>query len=83
MDNEKNERPHVLMHFGRRLAELAEIGKGACVLDLGMGGGTSLIPAAEKVGNTGQVFGIDISDEMIKYTFEKTKDLKITNVRLI
>jgi SAM-dependent methyltransferase len=83
MEDEKNEGPHILTYFGKRLAELAEIRRGTCVLDLGMGGGTSLIPAAEKVGSTGQVFGIDISDEMIKYTYEKIRDLKITNARLI
>lgn len=83
MENEKNEGPHILTHFGKRLAGLAEIRRGAYVLDLGMGGGTSLIPAAKKVGSTGQVLGIDISDEMIKYTSEKIKDFKITNARLI
>jgi ubiquinone/menaquinone biosynthesis C-methylase UbiE len=65
------------------LAELAEIDRGACVLDLGMGGGTSLIPAAEMVGNTGQILGIDISDGMIKYTYEKIKAFNITNAKLI
>jgi ubiquinone/menaquinone biosynthesis C-methylase UbiE len=83
MDDEKNEGPHIMAHFGKRLAELAEIKKGAWILDLGMGGGTSLIPATTKVGSTGQVFGIDISDEMIKYTHKKIKDRKIPNAKLI
>jgi ubiquinone/menaquinone biosynthesis C-methylase UbiE len=83
MDDEKDEGPLILTHFGKRLAELAEIRKGACILDLGMGGGTSLIPAAKRVGTTGQVFGIDISHEMIRYSYEKIKDLKIPNARLI
>jgi ubiquinone/menaquinone biosynthesis C-methylase UbiE len=35
------------------------------VLDLGSGAGLDLLIAAEKVGPTGRVIGVDMTDEMI------------------
>lgn len=75
--------PHILTPFGKKLVELAEIVKGACILDLGMGAGTSLLPAAEKAGNTGQVIGIDICSDMVKYTHEKIKKYNVSNSHVI
>lgn len=85
MDGEESEPegPHIMTHFGKRLAELAGIDKGAWILDLGMGLGSSLFPAAEKVGKNGQVIGIDISDEMVRGTYERIKNRKITNAKVI
>lgn len=83
MDNESYEGPHTLRHFGNRLAELAEIGEGASVLDLGMGLGSSLFPAVEKVGKKGTVIGIDISEEMVRGTYDKIMKCNITNASVI
>jgi len=47
-------------YFGLRLAEHAAIPPGARVLDVGCGTGSSLLPAAEKVGPDGRVTGIDL-----------------------
>jgi len=77
------EGPHVLTHFGKRLAELADIKKGSSVLDLGMGSGTSLFPATEKVGKTGKVIGIDISKDMVKRTYDKIIDNNLTNAQVM
>jgi SAM-dependent methyltransferase len=43
----------------------SDIEDGQTVLDLGCGAGLDLILAGEKVGATGQVIGIDASDEML------------------
>ena len=75
--------PHILTPFGKRLAELAEIEDGSCILDVGMGAGTSLFPAAEKVGTTGFVIGIDISEEMVKYTYEKIRKYGLNNAHVL
>lgn len=86
MNDEKDdafEGPHVSTHFGKRLAERADIREGASVLDLGMGLGSSLFPAAERGGDTGQIIGIDISEERVKGTYEKIKERGITNVQVI
>jgi len=46
-------------YFGRRIVENANIFKGASVLDIGSGRGTSLLPAAEQIGPGGLIVGID------------------------
>ena len=52
--------PDYWEYFGVRFAELAALGAGADVLDVGCGTGASLFPEAEKVGWDGNVIGIDI-----------------------
>ena len=47
-------------YLGLRLAEQAGIFPGASVLDVGCGPGSSLFPAAGKVGERGKAIGIDI-----------------------
>jgi len=47
-------------YFGARLVEHAAIPPGARVLDVACGTGSSLFPAAEKVGANGYATGIDI-----------------------
>nr|WSZ13602.1 class I SAM-dependent methyltransferase [Streptomyces canus] len=53
--------------IGRRLVEFSGIGAGQSVLDVGCGRGAVLLPVAEAVGPSGEVVGIDISEEMVKY----------------
>ena len=44
----------------------AEVTEGQIVLDLGSGGGLDLLLAAEKVGPSGKVIGVDMTDAMLK-----------------
>jgi len=44
----------------------ADVRAGQTVLDLGSGAGIDLIVAAEAVGPTGKVIGVDVSSEMIE-----------------
>ena len=44
----------------------AEVQEGEVVLDLGSGAGYDLISAAEKVGKSGYVIGVDMTDAMIE-----------------
>jgi ubiquinone/menaquinone biosynthesis C-methylase UbiE len=53
-------------HFGARLVELAGVGPGDAVLDVGCGRGAVLIPAAVHVGPSGRAVGVDISPEMVR-----------------
>ncbi|MGH9281066.1 MAG: class I SAM-dependent methyltransferase [Acidimicrobiales bacterium] len=51
--------------FGRSLVDYAGPQPGESVLDVGCGRGATLFPAAERVGPTGMVLGIDLSAEMV------------------
>ena len=52
-------------HFGRRTVELLELPPGARVLDLCCGTGASALPAAERVGPTGSVLGVDLTPALV------------------
>ncbi|CAL9310307.1 MULTISPECIES: methyltransferase domain-containing protein [unclassified Streptomyces] len=56
--------------IGRRLVEFSGVSAGQSVLDVGCGRGAALFPAADAVGADGEVIGIDISEEMVKYARE-------------
>ncbi|MDH5393721.1 MAG: methyltransferase domain-containing protein [Gammaproteobacteria bacterium] len=43
----------------------SRVQKGQTVLDLGSGAGLDLLLAAQRVGSTGQVIGVDMTDEML------------------
>jgi SAM-dependent methyltransferase len=44
---------------------LAELHAGETVLDLGSGGGIDVLLSAKRVGPTGKVYGLDMTDEML------------------
>lgn len=58
--------PAVFATFGQRVIERAAIMPGTRVLDIAAGKGANLFAAAEKVGPTGQVTGIDIAPAMVQ-----------------
>jgi SAM-dependent methyltransferase len=62
------EGPPYFAHAGRRLVEVAQVGQGDAVLDLGTGRGAVLLPAARRVGPGGGAIGVDIATEMLAYT---------------
>lgn len=55
-------------YFGNLLIERLEIPAGAQVLDIACGRGALLFPAAERVGKTGHVLGIDLAPGMVDET---------------
>ncbi|MBU7048190.1 MAG: methyltransferase domain-containing protein [Theionarchaea archaeon] len=57
--------------FGKKLVELAGISKGFTVLDIGTGLGPVFFPAVDRVKPHGLVIGIDISDEMVRGTYNE------------
>ena len=44
---------------------VADLSPGEKVLDLGSGGGIDVLLSAQRVGSTGYVYGLDMTDEMI------------------
>jgi ubiquinone/menaquinone biosynthesis C-methylase UbiE len=61
----------------------AEPQPGEVCVDLGSGRGTDALRMAEDVGSNGFVYGIDISDGMIKKALDTAVLLGITNVNFI
>ena len=59
---------------------IAELEPGDVVLDLGSGGGIDCFLAAERVGETGKVIGVDMTPEMIRLARENTAKVGLENV---
>ena len=57
--------------------------KNEICLDLGSGRGNDVIRLAEKVGPDGFVYGLDITENMIKKAERSAKKLGITNVKFL
>lgn len=53
-------------HFGRRTAARLDLAPGERVLDLCCGSGASALPAAEAVGHTGAVVGVDLTPALVE-----------------
>jgi arsenite methyltransferase len=58
----------------------SSVKEGQTVLDLGSGAGIDLLLAARKVGPTGRVIGVDMTDEMIAKANENIAASKLKNV---
>jgi N-acetylglutamate synthase-like GNAT family acetyltransferase/SAM-dependent methyltransferase len=59
---------------------LAELGAGETVLDLGSGGGIDVLLSARRVGPTGKVYGLDMTDEMLALARENQRRAGVANV---
>jgi len=62
---------------------LAEITPGETVLDLGSGGGIDVLLSAGRVGPTGKVFGLDMTDEMLELARANQAKAGVTNVEFL
>ena len=59
---------------------LGDIKEGMTVLDLGSGAGFDCFLAAKKVGKTGRVIGVDMTEQMIEKARENAKKYGFSNV---
>jgi arsenite methyltransferase len=62
---------------------VAELHPGETVLDLGSGGGIDVLLSARRVGSTGTVFGLDMTDEMLTLAQENARNAGATNVHFL
>ncbi|MQA86932.1 MAG: methyltransferase domain-containing protein [Streptosporangiales bacterium] len=69
--------------LGRQLVELADPRPGDRVLDVGCGRGACLFPAAERVGPTGEVIGIDLAADMVRETAAEASQRRLRQVRVL
>lgn len=83
--NELSELPEdvVVNSFGcGNPTKFTEVKEGETVIDLGSGAGVDLLLAAKKVGSTGGVIGIDMTDEMIARANENIAAAGVSNVEV-
>ncbi|HJR59540.1 MAG TPA: arsenite methyltransferase [Vicinamibacterales bacterium] len=62
---------------------LIELKAGETVLDLGSGGGIDVLLSARRVGPTGKVYGLDMTDEMLALARENQRNAGATNVEFL
>jgi len=67
-------------YFGRRTIELASLPQGSRVLDVCCGAGASALPAAEAVGPTGNVIGVDLAQQLLGSARAKAVQRGLSNV---
>ena len=62
---------------------LAELKPGETVVDLGSGGGIDVLLSARRVGPSGKVYGLDMTDEMLELARENQEQAGIENVEFL
>ena len=62
---------------------VADLAEGERVLDLGAGGGIDVLLSARRVGPTGFVYGLDMTDEMLELARANAIEAEATNVEFI
>ena len=60
---------------------IAELHAGETVLDLGSGGGIDVLLSAKRVGPSGLVYGLDMTDEMLDLARRNQAEAEVTNVQ--
>jgi len=66
-----------------RLVSLMGITAGSRVLDIGTGGGSTLLAALRRIGPTGEVIGIDKDETWVAHIRDEAKRCGVTNVRVL
>ena len=62
---------------------VADLRAGETVLDLGSGGGIDVLLSAKRVGPTGKVYGLDMTEEMLALAIENRRQAGATNVEFL
>lgn len=69
--------------YGRRTVERLALNPGASVLDVACGSGASAVPAAEAVGPTGSVMGVDLADQLLARGQERATQQGLANIEFL
>ena len=85
-DTERGELPddavEASLGCGNPLA-VADLHEGETVLDLGSGGGIDVLLSARRVGLTGKVYGLDMTEEMLALAAANARNAGATNVEFL
>jgi SAM-dependent methyltransferase len=63
--------------------EVADLGEGETVLDLGSGGGADVLISAKRVGPSGQAIGLDMTDEMLELARKHAAESGVENATFV
>src|SRR5919199_2573840 len=74
--------PRHFEHFARRVVEFAGVWPDDRVLDVATGTGTVLAAAAERLGGTGHMVGVDLTAAMLERAAATVRDRALRNVDL-
>src|SRR5215207_5155019 len=66
--------------YGRQTIERLRLAGGERVLDVCCGSGASAIPAAQAVGSTGSVVGVDLAGNLLALARSKANQQGLTNI---
>lgn len=69
-------------YFGEKMVDKVNISPNHTVLDIACGKGASLIPASKRMGASGCIIGIDLSEGMINHLSSIIKNKKLKNAEL-
>ena len=62
---------------------VADLHEGDVVLDLGSGGGIDVLLSAKRVGSTGKVYGLDMTEEMLALAIKNREEADVRNVEFL
>jgi SAM-dependent methyltransferase len=62
---------------------VAELHEGDTVLDLGSGGGIDVLLSSRRVGPSGTVYGLDMTDEMLALAQQNAREAGVSNVHFL
>jgi arsenite methyltransferase len=62
---------------------LIDLHEGEVVLDLGSGGGIDVLLSARRVGSSGKVYGLDMTDEMLALARDNQRKAGVENVEFL
>jgi arsenite methyltransferase len=62
---------------------LIDLREGETVLDLGSGGGIDVLLSARRVGTSGRVYGLDMTDEMLALARDNQRQAGVDNVEFL
>ena len=74
-------RDHVLASIAAVIFDSAELTRGEAVLDIGCGCGATTLAAADFVGSSGTVLGLDLSEPMLDVASARARKRGVVNVR--
>ncbi len=76
-------RDHILAPVADALLTAARLGAGDAVVDIGCGCGATTLAAAQAVGSTGAVYGIDLSEPMLSVARRRAEASGQGNITLV